>query len=132
MMTKTKLACCVLVLLSVSNTVGIAQSKVHRLNFPHGRCTVAVKGIWYPGSTSDYSVRARAGQTMTIKVVSPKRPAVDDAPNNASVSVTMPSGEPLGEAGNRWTSKLPENGDYTVSVISDKGAQKFTLTVTVQ
>lgn len=131
-MTKMKLACCGLVLLSVLSAVSPAQSKSHRLNFPHGRCTVVVKGVWYPGSTVDYLVRARAGQTMTIKVASPKRPAVDDAPNNATVGVLMPNGEPLDGAGNRWTGKLPEDGDYTISVISDKGGHRFTLTVTVQ
>lgn len=126
------LICNVLVLLSVLNAVEIAQSKEHRIHFQRGRRTAVVKGIWYPGETVDYLVRARAGQKMTLKVISPKRPAVDDAPNNATVGVTTPSGEPLDGAGQRWTGTLPENGDYTVSVISDKGAQKFTLTVTVQ
>ncbi|MES1242996.1 MAG: hypothetical protein ABUT39_15375 [Acidobacteriota bacterium] len=71
----------------------------------------------------EYSVGARAGQTMTVQLTSPEKNAafeimIDD------YSVTCRATE--------WTGELPVDGQYRVYVLSTKGTASYKLDVAIR
>jgi hypothetical protein len=110
---------------------GIETRPIH---FAKGASSATVKGTIKGDQTIDYKLRARAGQTMRVKLV---------ARNTANYFNVLPPGSSdvalfVGSSGgNEWSGALPADGEYTVRVYLMRNAARrhesapYTLTVGV-
>ena len=125
-MMKRKIAATVAVLLLAAGA--LAQAHYKRVKFPRGRTTAILKGtLPTVDDVTNYALGARAGQTMTVHVTSPK--------GNARVSVYREGRENALEGANTvkdWSGELPESGDYVIAVVSMQGRASYTLEVTIR
>ena len=123
---KRKMAAVIAVLLLTAGA--LAQPGHKRIRFPRGRTTAILKGV-LPSveDVTNYALTARAGQTMTVHVTSPK--------DNVRFSVYRHMRERALEGANTvkdWSGELPENGDYVIAVVSMQGRASYTLEVTIR
>lgn len=123
-----------------SNPVGQTDDygKRQRIEFESGKTSAVIRGVTPPASFDHYTVRARAGQQMTVQLISKDETALFDiyAPG---FNDTDSSSENMKKVltGNReskrlWTGKLPFDGDYEIELSSRYGGSKYSLKVTVQ
>jgi hypothetical protein len=128
-----KYAVVTLCFLLIASTTAFA--KIIRVKFPRGRTTVILKGKTTGGPSESggmdpiaYRLRARAGQEMTLHLVSAKK--------NAVFAVYLPGMDLLegGQNGTDWSGKLPKSGDYEIIVFPEDEATDttFTLEVTIR
>ena len=110
---------------------GIETRPIH---FAKGASSATVKGTIKGDQTVDYTVRARAGQTMSVKL---------DTRHGANYFNVLPPGSndvsifagPTG--GNEWSGVLPADGEYKLRVYLMRSAARrnesasYTLTVGV-
>lgn len=102
------------------------------LQFAKGTSSATVKGSLKGNKTIDYKLRAKAGQTMSVTLMTS---------NGANYFNVLPPGS-TGEAivigstsGNDWTGPLPADGEYTVRVYLMRSAARrsetadYTVTV---
>ena len=128
-----RLAVAFLSFLLLMSTTSFA--KTIRVKFPPGRTTVVLKGKTTGGPSESggmdpiaYKLRARAGQQMTLHLVSAKK--------NAVFGVYLP-GMDLHEGAQSvtdWSGTLPKSGDYEIIVFPEDEATNttFTLEVTIR
>lgn len=125
-MMKRRMAAVLAVLLLTAGA--LAQAHYKRVRFPRGRTTAILKGtLPSVDDVVNYALTARAGQTMTVHVTSPK--------GNARVSVYREGQERALEGANTvkdWSGALPEDGDYVIAVVSMQGRAAYTLEVTIR
>ena len=98
-----------------------------RLAFKKGHVSTVVRGA-IPNTLEghEYDVRARQGQTMSVKLTSLKKGIL--------FSVWAPSGDMIGEeTGQRqWSGELPETGDYRIIINTETdGVTKYRLDVQI-
>jgi hypothetical protein len=126
------------VLLSALLTLLITATTLHasaqhgyrvtkRLAFKKGQVSTVVRGA-IPNTLEghEYVVRARQGQTMSVKLASLKKGVV--------FSVWAPNGDMIGEeTGQRqWSGELPESGDYRIVINTETdGAARYRLEVQI-
>jgi hypothetical protein len=125
----TVLACLSLMLSSVAHADGIQTKPVQ---FAKGTSSATIKGSLKGDQTIDYTLRARAGQTMSVKLATSK---------GANYFNVLPPGsndEALfvgSSGGNEWTGTLTADGDYKLRVYLMRSAARrgetanYTLTV---
>lgn len=90
------------------------------VQFAKGASSAAIKGSVRGYATVNYTVKAHAGQTMTVRLTTSNRssyfnvtaPGADEAMFNGSV------------AGNRFTATIPSTGTYTVQVYLMRSAAR--------
>jgi hypothetical protein len=104
------------------------------ISFAKGASSATVKGTIQGDQTVDYKLRARAGQTMNVKLVTG---------NGANYFNVLPPGSNdvaifVGSTGGyEWSGALPSDGEYTVRVYLMRSAARrsesapYTLTVGV-
>lgn len=106
------------------------------VQFAKGASSAQMKGTFAGYDSINYTVTAKQGQQMTVKIA---------GSNNANFNVFGPGATPgaaealgSGYVGDDWTAKLPASGKYTVQVFQTratarKGAKvPHTLTVSVK
>ncbi|HEX8146168.1 MAG TPA: hypothetical protein VF591_03110 [Pyrinomonadaceae bacterium] len=93
-----------------------------QIKFPRGRTTAVIKDTVRLCTSHEYTLRARAGQTMSVNLATGKR---------TGLTVMSPSGEALLDGGKDWSGELPEDGAYTLQVGTDATAA-YTLEVTIR
>lgn len=104
---------------------GIAHAgEMRRLRAAHG--SVLVRGAVVRGDRDRYTIRARAGQTLTARITSRER--------NAVFQIERPGGRFLAGAGEgddatRWRGRLPVTGAYVFVVGGTRGNASYTLRV---
>jgi hypothetical protein len=106
--------------------VGARRETTHRVQFDRGRTTVTLKGTVTAGDIDHYMLRARAGQTMTIHLSSTE--------HNAAFTVYPPHSRTAMKGAEQvtdWTLKLPQSGDYVISVIATYRKALYMLEVTI-
>jgi hypothetical protein len=105
---------CLLVALAWVAVPSFAQPHIvkHPVQFAQGKSGTTIKGSLTGDQTVDYTLRAVAGQTMTVKLS-----------GGASVNFNVLPPGSTGEAlfigsrdGTRSTTKLPASGEYTIRV----------------
>lgn len=126
--------------LSMAFVLGAAAASVHAtdaidirpLHFAEGASSAAVKGSLKGRKVIDYSLRAKAGQTMHVAL------KTGNASNHFNV---LPPGSQdvaifIGSmSGHQWSGTLPADGDYTIRVYLMRSAARrheradYTLTV---
>jgi hypothetical protein len=94
-----------------------------RVRFGRGRTTAVIRDTVRLCTSHEYTLRAGAGQTMTVHLAAGRR---------TSFTVQSPSGTLEGADGvNDWTGELPEAGDYRIQIGTDVTAA-YTLEVTIR
>jgi hypothetical protein len=123
------------VLLVLLLTTAPAWSETINVRFPKGRTTVVLTGRTTGGPSESggmdpitYRVRARAGQTMTLRLTSVKK--------NAIFGLWAPGMNPMevGTNPTEWSGRLPKTGAYEISVWPEDEATdtNFTLEITIR
>lgn len=105
-----------------------AATSPKKVRFPRGSASVVLEGTVVQGRRDQYVVGARAGQRMTLRVMS-----ID---NGALVKVFGPAkAEPLegrGEEGTGdWDGQLPASGNYKIVVDSFCERTSYILELTL-
>jgi hypothetical protein len=98
-----------------------------RVRFARGKSSATMKGfIADRMTTHEYKIGARAGQTLTVAFVSPRK--------DVDVCIVYPSGgEPENSCGRRsFSVRLPDDGDYSIIIDSKRENTSYTLTVSVR
>jgi len=104
-----------------------AQAGVNRhVRLPTSGRAVTVRGAVVRGDRDLYTLRALAGERLTVHVTARE--------HNAVFQIIGPSGHFLPGAGEgddavRWHGRLPTTGDYTVTVGGTRGNAAYTLTI---
>ncbi|MDQ3799603.1 MAG: hypothetical protein M3384_09145 [Acidobacteriota bacterium] len=98
-----------------------------RVRFARGKSSATMKGtIADRMTTHEYKIGARAGQTLTVRFVSPRK--------DVDVCIVYPNGgEPENSCGRRsFSVRLPDDGDYSIIIDSKRENTAYTLTVSVK
>jgi hypothetical protein len=99
------------------------QSIPKRIRFARGRTTTVIKDTVRLCTSHEYSLRASAGQTMSVHLATGKK---------TSFTVQSPSGTIEDADGVKdWSGELPEAGEYTIIIGTDATAA-YTLEVTIR
>ena len=93
-----------------------------QIRLGRGRTTAVIKDTIRICTSHEYTLRARAGQTMSVNLA---------AGRHTGLTLTSPSGEALLDGGKDWSGELPETGDYVISIGTDATAA-YTLEVTIR
>ena len=102
------------------------ESVERRVTFPRGRTSATVKG-YIPDRLTTHllKVRARAGQTLSVRLATARR--------DVDMCVVYPNGStPDGGCGRGFTGVLPEDGDYSLIVDSKRDKTSYTVTVSIR
>ena len=106
--------------LGCSLSVAAEPIKVQQISFTVGASSATVKGSISGDKIVDYRLRAKAGQTMSVKLKT----------NNASnyFNVLPPGSESAvfigSTSGNEWTGTLTADGEYTVRIYLMRSAAR--------
>lgn len=118
-------------------TAPLAQAEgitTRPVQFAKGTASATIKGSIKGDQTIDYSLRARAGQTMSVKL------ATKHGANYFNVLPPGSQDEAIfvgSSGGNEWTGALPADGEYKLRVYLMRSAARrgesadYTLTVSV-
>jgi hypothetical protein len=116
----------VVVLLFCGALPALGQQVFKRVQFPRGRTTVVLKGRTNSRGGVVYQLRARAGQHLIAHLSSPKK--------ELKCQIHPVYGELLPGAMDvtDWEGDLPKDGEYDILVFTDRGADTYTLEVTIR
>jgi hypothetical protein len=114
--------------------VAAAGIETRPVQFAKGASSATVQGTIQGDQTVDYTVRARAGQTMTVKLATRNGANYFNVlpPGSNDVAIFVGS-----SGGNEWSGKLPADGEYKLRVYLMRSAARrnetasYTLTVGV-
>ncbi len=116
-------------LLVVATTASSMQrTLVRRVRFPQGQTTAILKGSIVNDQMNQYHLNARAGQTISVHVTSPKGKAQFDLYPRDDRGAMDASAEDV----KSFKGKLPQSGDYVISVYATGGNTRYTLEVTIR
>jgi len=118
----------VTMLLLTSTALSMQHTVVRRVRFPRGRTTVVLKGTVVNNTLNNYLLNARAGQTMSVHLTSPSGKAWFDLYPRNDRGALADSAEDTKD----FEGRLPQSGDYVISVYSETGTTRYTLEVTVR
>ncbi len=91
------------------------------------------EALWVRGTTDVYIIGAKAGQTMSVTIQAEKKKNVPNSEEDAGFDVfNAKNNELIGDGGESWSGKLPENGEYAISVVGDHGNTAYKLKITVR
>jgi hypothetical protein len=98
------------------------------------RAPATVRSLVGGESTDRYVIRARKGQTMTVRISWKKEKDFDNSASfsissESEITATLPGQD--SDGGKRWTGKIPRTGDYLIEVVAHPHAH-YTLRVTVR
>jgi len=100
----------------------------YTIKFAPGGTSAVVEGHVAGGSFVRYLLRAMAGQTMTVNIISPNQDVL-------LAIYGLDDGQPLVRSvsgATSWTGVLPGTQDYVIDAVSVGGDTSFTLEVTVK
>ena len=115
---------------------------VEPIRFARGASSAEVRGAVVRGERALYSIEARGGQRMSVRIAALERNAVfqvyaPGAKVETNDSVVEVAGEALPGAGEgddatRWTGVLPQTGAYILVVGPTRGNATYRLTVSIR
>lgn len=115
---------------------------VEPVRFARGASGAEVRGAVVRGERALYSLQARGGQRMSLRIASPERNAVfqvyvPGAVPDVKDSILEVAGDALPGAGEgddatRWMGVLPRTGAYLVVVGSTRGNATYRLTFSIR
>ena len=91
------------------------------IQFAKGASSATVKGSFKGGTTIDYKLRAKAGQTMSVALKTSNGSNYFNVlpPGSNDVAIFVGSTD-----GNEWTGTLPADGEYTIRVYLMRNAAR--------
>ncbi|MBI5031000.1 MAG: hypothetical protein HZB51_10770 [Chloroflexi bacterium] len=102
-------------------------SSPKRIAFPPGGTSATLQGSLAPNGMDNYILRALAGQTMTVNVLTSKVPLL--------LQITGVDGNPLktfGAGSSNWSGILPTTQDYVIGIIAENAsAATYALQITI-
>lgn len=109
----------------VITTATSQSSRNIRVRFPRGRTSTVIHNSVLRGTRDNYILGARAGQRMIVHVAAREKNAVFDIH-------TPGGGDTLAREATDWSGRLPETGDYLISVGGTRGNATYTLELTIR
>jgi hypothetical protein len=114
--------------------VAAAAIETRRIQIARGASSATVQGTIKGDQTVDYTVRARAGQTMSVRLETTRGATYFNVlpPGSNDVAIFVGS-----SGGNEWSGTLPADGEYKLRVYLMRSAARrnesasYTLTVGV-
>jgi hypothetical protein len=117
------------IILFATTALPMQGTPVRRVRFPRGRTTVVLRGSIVNDGMNQYLLSARADQTMSVHITSPRNRAKFDVYPRNNRSALVSSGA---EDTTDWEGKLPKSGDYIISAYSVGSNTSYTLEVTIR
>lgn len=115
---------------------------VEPIRFARGASSAEIRGAVVRGERALYSIEARGGQRMSLRIAAPERNAVfqvyaPGAKVETNDSALEVAGEALPGAGEgddatRWTGVLPRTGAYILVVGPTRGNATYRLSVSIR
>jgi hypothetical protein len=122
------------VLLTSAYTAQAGAIETQPVQFAKGHSSATIKGAIKGDQTVDYTLRARAGQTMTVNLATKHGANYFNVLPPGSNDVALFVGS---SGGNEWSGTLPADGEYKVRVYLMRSAARrnetadYTLTVSI-
>ena len=117
-------------LLLVGSAAAPAKGVNKRVRFARGSTSTTIDGAVARGDRDRYTVGAKAGQRMTVRLRSLE--------NNAVFQIYRPGGRrPLagageGEDATSWEGELPSTGNYVIVVGGTRGGAEYSLSISIE
>jgi len=118
------------VLLLVGSAAAPAKGVNRKVRFPRGSTSTTIDGAVARGDRDRYTIAAKAGQRMTVGLVSLE--------NNAVFQIYRPGGKrALASAGTgddaaNWEGELPATGAYVIVVGGTRGGAEYSLSISIE
>jgi hypothetical protein len=117
-----------LAILALSANLSFAEGIKRKITFKRGSNSATVKGSVVRGDRDEYTLGAKAGQTMTVTITSLENNAVFQIYRGANAL----EGAGEGDDATSWTGDLPSDGTYKIIVGGTRGNASYTLKVAVK
>lgn len=117
-------------LLLAGSVAAPAKGVNKKVRFARGSTSATVDGAVARGDRDRYTVGAKAGQRMTVRVYSLE--------NNAVFQVYRPGGKRAlagagaGEDATSWEGELPSTGNYVIVVGGTRGGAEYSLSISIE
>lgn len=132
----SKLVASALLLSAIAPVMGQDKVSTVPVSFVKGSSSATMKGNFGGYDSVNYTLSARAGQTMTVKITGSSSANFNvfkpgDAPGNATAVGS-------GSVGTDWSGALPATGKYTVQVFQMRASARrgeqvpYTVTFRIQ
>jgi hypothetical protein len=132
----SKLVASALLLSAIAPVMGQDKVSTVPVSFVKGSSSATMKGNFGGYDSVNYTLSARAGQTMTVKITGSSSANFNvfkpgDAPGNATAVGS-------GSVGTDWSGALPATGKYTVQVFQMRASGRrgeqvpYTVTFRIQ
>jgi len=108
----------------------LAQGVNKKIQFQRGSSSATVKGAVVRGDRDRYSLGAKKGQTMSVKITS-----LED---NAVFQIYLPGEEQAlpkagdGDDATDWSGELPQDAEYVIVVGGTRGNATYSLKVSIE
>ena len=121
----TTLLICAFVTGSVS-----ADGVKKKVRFAKGTSSTTIKGAVIRGDRDRYTVGAKAGQTMSVKITSVEKNAVFQICFAGEQECLPGAGE--GDDAMKWSGQLPVDNEYVIVVGGTRGNASYTVTISIK
>ncbi len=117
-------------LLLVGSAAAPAKGVNRKVRFARGSTSTTIDGAVARGDRDRYTVGAKAGQRMTVRVYS--------LDNNAVFQIYRPGGKRAlagaadGEDATSWEGELPATGGYVIAVGGTRGGAEYSLEISIE
>lgn len=116
------------VMLIIASVPALAQDQNvlrQKVRFERGRTSTVIKNTIRRGTTHEYLLSARAGQTMLVHLVAARTSFTIYTPNGGAA---IESADGVKD----WEGTLPETGEYTITIGTDARSAPYTLEITIR
>ena len=108
----------------------VADGVTKKVRFARGTSSTTIRGAVIRGDRDRYTVGAKAGQTMTVKITSVEKNAVFQI-CFAGEQECLP-GASEGDDAMKWSGQLPVDNEYVIVVGGTRGNATYTLTISIK
>lgn len=119
----------VILLAFALSLTSVAEGVNKRLRFARGKSSVVASGAVMRGDRDTYTLGARAGQTLRVRIASNEKNAVFQIQDSSGNFLT---GAGEGDDATNWSGELPTGGDYKIIVGGTRGNASYRMTVTIR
>lgn len=118
------------VLLLVGSAAAPAKGVNRKVRFARGSTSTTIERAVARGDRDRYTVGAKAGQRMTVRVYS--------LDNNAVFQIYRPGGKRAlagaaeAEDATSWEGELPATGNYVIVVGGTRGGAEYSLSISIE
>ena len=117
-------------LLLVASSSAPAKGVNRKVRFARGSTSTTIDGAVARGDRDRYTVGAKAGQRMTVRVHSLENNAVFQIYRPGAKRTLAGAGE--GEDATTWEGELPATGNYVIVVGGTRGGAEYSLSVSIE